>query len=85
MPTLKQHLACIWTDGAESLEVAITWLAVKKVTRVAHLAHLGSVEEMSGFEMLSAAAMSGLTGAAEDVAISISLTPSTFISTHHCR
>ena len=65
MPTLKQHLACIWTDGAESLEVAITWLAVKKVTRVAHLAHLGSVEEMSGFEMLSAAAMHCLNEAIE--------------------
>ena len=65
MPTLKQHLACIWTDGAESLEVAITWLAVKKVTRVAHLAHLGSVEEMSGFEMLSAAAMHSLNEAIE--------------------
>ena len=65
MPTLKQHLACIWTDGADSLEIAITWLAVKKVTRVAHLAHLGSVEEMSGFEVLSAAATHSLNEAIE--------------------
>ena len=65
MPTLKQHLACIRTDGADSLEIAITWLAVKKVTRVAHLAHLGSVEEMSGFEVLSAAATHSLNEAIE--------------------